>query len=109
MSQLLVPKLCLGTQLSSKLCFAAWQQSCRDNVISQTEFGNEEAEDKIVRHRTTERAIHLGTTGFRSRDEGLGRPANVIGDACLGGDKLRSEPREQTDQVVGDEDLPIAM
>jgi hypothetical protein len=38
----LVPKLCLGTQLSSKLCFAAWATELPGQVHSQTEFGNEE-------------------------------------------------------------------
>ena len=36
---LLVPKLCLGTQLSSKLCFAAGQLSCQDIGIPKQSLG----------------------------------------------------------------------
>jgi hypothetical protein len=39
---LLVPKLCLGTNLSSKLCFAAVATELPRHWRSQTEFGNKE-------------------------------------------------------------------
>ena len=38
----LVPKLCLGTRLSSKLCFAAGATELPGQRHSQTEFGNED-------------------------------------------------------------------
>jgi hypothetical protein len=37
----LVPKLCLGTHLSSKLCFASEATELPGHWHSQTEFGNE--------------------------------------------------------------------
>jgi hypothetical protein len=38
---ILVAKLCLGTQLFSKLCFAARATELPGHWHSQTEFGNE--------------------------------------------------------------------
>src|SRR6266403_2897831 len=60
------------------------------------------------KHRATERAIHLAAR-FRPREERLGGSANFIGDPRFRRNKLRREPREQPDQVVRDENLPIAM
>jgi hypothetical protein len=51
----LVPKLCLGTHLSSKLCFAGGATELPGQWHSQTEFGNEES----LMHRMT-------PSGFRS-------------------------------------------
>ena len=42
---ILVPKLCLGTQLSSKLCFAGGATELPRQWHSQTEFGNEEQKE----------------------------------------------------------------
>jgi hypothetical protein len=45
----LVPKLCLGTHLSSKLCFAAGATELPGQWHSQTEFGNEEGRETSSR------------------------------------------------------------
>src|SRR2546430_4477114 len=50
------------------------------------------------------RAVRL-----RSPNESLGGPANVVSNACFRGNKFRSEPREQSDEIVGYQDLAIAM
>jgi hypothetical protein len=42
----LVPKLCLGTHLSSKLGFAAGATELPGQWHSQTEFGNEEMKEE---------------------------------------------------------------
>src|ERR1041385_7696432 len=46
---------------------------------------------------------------LRSADERLGGAADVVGDARLGPNEFRGEPREQSDEIVRDQDLAVAM
>src|SRR5688500_10212613 len=69
---ILVPKLCLGTRLSSKLCFAAGQLSCRNNCIPKqslgtrsTEFGNEE---RLVSRGPADRLLRSEVVNFDQAD-----------------------------------------
>src|SRR5437588_3630196 len=47
--------------------------------------------------------------GFRAADEDLDRSPNLLRDAGLRRNKLRRKPREQTDQIVRDQNLAVAM
>src|SRR5688572_252725 len=48
-------------------------------------------------------------TRFRPRDEDLGSLPDFVRHPGLGRNELRGEPREQTDQIVRDQDLAVAM
>jgi hypothetical protein len=52
----LVPKLCLGTQLSAKLCFVRWATELLGHCHSQTEFENEAIPKLDPVSRITDRA-----------------------------------------------------
>jgi hypothetical protein len=45
--RILVPKLCLGTQLQSKLCFEKWKQSFQDNCIAKQSLATRNSEIAI--------------------------------------------------------------
>jgi hypothetical protein len=71
---ILVPKLCLGTHLSSKLRFAAGQQSCRDNGIPKQSLGTRKLERRrsvAVTRDPCNRPVLTPTERrhFNSRDE----------------------------------------
>src|SRR6185369_11964206 len=46
---------------------------------------------------------------LRPSDERLGGAADVVGDTRFGPNEFRGEPREQSDEIMRDQDLPVAM
>ena len=65
---ILVPELCLGTHLSSKLCFASGQQSCPDTGIPKQSLGTRELSGE--KYLNVNQSVAAPTPGGKSGKAG---------------------------------------